>query len=88
MTTALRVSCVDLAVIAIAAVAPAGPRFENDFGGVGQSQQAQNVLTQRFPAQAGDQAQVVFRSCGTDARPGVAARVSQALGRDPARRPR
>jgi RND superfamily putative drug exporter len=69
-----------LAVIAIAAVAVvAGSRFENDFGGVGQSQQAQNVLTQRFPAQAGDQAQVVFRSSGPIRAPGVAARVSQAL---------
>jgi RND superfamily putative drug exporter len=69
-----------LGVIAIAAVAVvAGSRFENDFGGVGQSQQAQNVLTQRFPAQAGDQAQVVFRSSGPIRAPGVATRISRAL---------
>src|SRR5277367_20063 len=69
-----------LAVIAIAAVAGvAGSRFENDFGGVGQSQQVQDLLAHRFPAQAGDQAQVVFRSSGPIRAPGVAARVSQAL---------
>jgi RND superfamily putative drug exporter len=69
-----------LAVIAISAVAAtAGPRFENDFGGVGQSQQAQDLLTQRFPAQAGDQAQVVFRSSGPVRAPGTATRISQAL---------
>jgi putative drug exporter of the RND superfamily len=67
-------------VIAIAAVAVvAGSRFENDFGGVGQSQQAQNLLTHRFPAQAGDQAQVVFRSSRPVRAPGTATRISQAL---------
>ena len=50
-------------VIAIIAVASTiGSRFENNFGGVGQSQQAQTLLAQRFPTQAGDNAQVVFRS--------------------------
>jgi putative drug exporter of the RND superfamily len=69
-----------LAVIAIAAVAVvAGSRFENDFGGVGQSQQVQDLLTRRFPAQAGDQAQVVFRSSGPVRAPGTATRISQAL---------
>jgi putative drug exporter of the RND superfamily len=69
-----------LAVIAVVAVtSAAGTRFENDFGGVGQSQQAQNLLTQRFPAQAGDQAQVVFRSSAPIRTPAVAARISQAL---------
>jgi putative drug exporter of the RND superfamily len=69
-----------LVVIAIIAVAAtAGSRFENDFGGVGQSQQVQDLLTRRFPAQAGDQAQVVFRSSGPIRAPSVAARISQAL---------
>ena len=69
-----------LAVLAIAAVAVvAGSRFENDFGGVGQSQQVQDLLTHRFPAQAGDQAQVVFRSSGPVQAPGTATRISQAL---------
>jgi putative drug exporter of the RND superfamily len=69
-----------LAAIAIIAVAAtAGSRFENDFGGVGQSQQAQDLLAQRFPAQAGDQAQVVFRSSAAIRAPGVAARIGQAL---------
>jgi RND superfamily putative drug exporter len=69
-----------LAVIAIIAVAAtAGSRFENDFGGVGQSQQAQDLLAQRFPAQAGDQAQVVFRSSEEIRAPGVAARIGQVL---------
>ncbi len=68
-------------VIAIIAVASTiGSRFENNFGGVGQSQQAQNLLAQRFPTQAGDNAQVVFRSSGADrcARR-ASARVDQAL---------
>lgn len=69
-----------IAFIAIIAVATAvGSRFENIFSGAGQSQQAQNVLTQRFPAQAGDGAQVVFRSSAPLRSPGVTARVSQAL---------
>ena len=69
-----------LAVIAIIAVAAtAGSRFENDFGGVGQSQQAQDLLTHRFPAQAGDQAPVVFRSSGLVRAPGTATRIGQAL---------
>ena len=67
-------------VIAIIAVASAaGSRFENDFGGVGGSQRAQNILAQRFPAQAGDDAQVVFHSAGPIRSPGVTARVGQAL---------
>jgi RND superfamily putative drug exporter len=40
-----------IGVIAIIAVASAvGSRFLNDFGGVGQSQQTQDILAQRFPA--------------------------------------
>ena len=67
-------------VIAIIAVASTiGPRFENDFGGVGQSQQAQTILAQRFPTQAGDDAQVVFHSSEAIDAPDVIARVDQAL---------
>jgi RND superfamily putative drug exporter len=66
-----------IAVIAVATVA--GSRFENNFGGVGQSQQAQTILAQRFPAQAGDNAQVVFHSAGPVRAPGVAARIDRAL---------
>jgi RND superfamily putative drug exporter len=67
-------------VIAIIAVASAiGSRFENDFGGVGQSQQVQTILAQRFPTQAGDDAQVVFHSSGAINAPEVIARVDQAL---------
>ena len=67
-------------VIAIIAVASTiGARFENDFGGVGQSQQARTILAQRFPAQAGDDAQVVFRSSRAIGSPAVMARVEQAL---------
>jgi putative drug exporter of the RND superfamily len=69
-----------IAFIAIVAVATVvGSRFENIFSGVGQSQQAQDVLTQRFPAQAGDEAQVVFRSSAPIRSPGVAAQINQAL---------
>jgi hypothetical protein len=54
-----------IAVIAIIAVASAaGSRFEDDFSGVGQSGQVSSILAQRFPAQAGDAAQVVFHSVG------------------------
>ena len=68
-------------VIAIIAVASTiGSRFENNFGGVGQSQQAQSLLAQRFPTQAGDNAQVVFRSSGAIDAPEVISRVDQALG--------
>ena len=69
-----------IGVIAIIAVASAvGSRFENDFGGVGQSRQVSSILAQRFPAQAGDSALVVFRSSGPIRSPGVTARVDQAL---------
>jgi RND superfamily putative drug exporter len=68
------------AVIAVIAVASAaGSRFENDFGGVGQSQQAQNILVQRFPAQRGDDAQVVFHSAASIRAPAVTARIQRAL---------
>ena len=67
-------------VIAIIALASTiGSRFENNFGGVGQSQQAQTLLAQRFPTQAGDNALVVFRSSGGIDAPEVISRVDQAL---------
>jgi RND superfamily putative drug exporter len=66
-------------IVVIAVASTIGPRFENDFGGVGQSQQAQTILAQRFPAQAGDDAQIVFHSSGAIDAPNVIARVDQAL---------
>jgi putative drug exporter of the RND superfamily len=67
-------------VIAVIAVAlTVGSRFENDYGGVGQSQQVENILAQRFPAQAGDDAQVVFHSTALIANPKVIIRVDRAL---------
>jgi putative drug exporter of the RND superfamily len=68
------------AVVAIVALAlTVGSRFENDFGGVGQSQQAQNILTYRFPAQAGDSAQVVFHSSAPIDNPKTADHIDAAL---------
>jgi RND superfamily putative drug exporter len=66
-----------IAIIALASTV--GSRFENNFGGVGQSQQAQTLLAERFPAQAGDNAQVVFHSSGAIEAPEVVSRVDQAL---------
>ena len=67
-------------VIAVIAVtSTVGSHFENNFGGVGQSQQVQDILAQRFPAQVGDDAQVVFHSTGRIDAAGVTARVDRAL---------
>ena len=66
-----------VAVIALAGLV--GSRFEDDFGGVGQSQQVQSILATRFPAQAGDQAQVVFGSTVPLDGPRVVGRVDEAL---------
>jgi len=51
-----------LAIIGITVVAQVvGTHFENKFtSGNTQSQQAANLLSQRFPAEAGDNADVVF----------------------------
>jgi putative drug exporter of the RND superfamily len=69
-----------IAVIALIAVATAaGGRFQDSFGGNGQSQQAQQLLGQRFPAQAGDSAQVVFGSASPLAGPAPRLRVQQVL---------
>src|SRR5215831_7734694 len=55
-----------LAVVAISGLAQwAGSRLDNDFTlGSSPSQQAQNLLASRFPAQKGDSADVVLRSSG------------------------
>ena len=66
-----------VAVIALASIV--GPRFENIFGGVGQSQQVQAILQQRFPSQAGDDAQVVFRSAAPLTSPAVRSRIAAVL---------
>ncbi len=66
-------------IVVIAVASTIGPRFENDFGGVGQSQQAQTILAQRFPTQAGDDAQIVFHSSRAIDAPDVTARVHQVL---------
>jgi RND superfamily putative drug exporter len=66
-------------VVTIAVASAAGSRFENNFGGVGQSQQAQNILARRFPAQSGDDAQVVFHSAAPIRAPAITARVQRAL---------
>jgi RND superfamily putative drug exporter len=69
-----------LAVIAIIAIATlSGSRFQDSFGGNGQSQQAQDLLDQRFPAQAGDSAQVVFDSTAPLASPASQGDVQQVL---------
>ena len=66
-----------VAVIALASIV--GPRFENNFGGVGPSQQVQAILQQRFPSQAGDDAQVVFRSTAPLTSPAVRGRIAAVL---------
>ena len=69
-----------LAVIAVIAIATvSGSSFQDSFGGNGQSQQAQDLLDQRFPAQAGDSAQVVFDSAAPLASPASQSDVQQVL---------
>lgn len=55
-----------LALLAIAGIGRvAGSRFHDDFsGGHSQSQQAQALLADKFPADAGDHAQIVFHGDG------------------------
>jgi RND superfamily putative drug exporter len=58
----------------------AGSRFLDDFsGGNSQSQQAQNLLARTFPANAGDQAQVVFHASGPLNAPATARAVEAVL---------
>jgi putative drug exporter of the RND superfamily len=66
-----------LVLIAIATVT--GGRFQDSFGGNGQSQQAQDFLTKRFPAESGDSAQVVFDSSAPLANPAVSSQVAKLL---------
>jgi len=56
-----------LAVVAVIGLAQwAGSRLDNNFAlGASPSQQAENVLANRFPSQKGDSADVVLRSSGT-----------------------
>jgi putative drug exporter of the RND superfamily len=71
-------AAVVVAVIALATVA--GSRFSDSFsGGNSQSQQAQNLLAQRFPSQAGDTADVVFHSAGRLTDPATAAVIGRAV---------
>ncbi|MFD7842165.1 MMPL family transporter [Nocardia sp. NPDC059764] len=39
-----------------------GPHFKDNFGGVGQAQQVQDILHEQFPSRSGDSARVVFHS--------------------------
>jgi RND superfamily putative drug exporter len=66
-----------LAVVALATLV--GSRFENDFGGAGESQQARALLAARFPAHSGDQAQVVFAARAPLASAALAGRIDHAL---------
>ena len=66
-------------IVIIVVASTIGSRFENNFGGVGQSQQAQTLLDERFPTQAGDNAEVVFRSSAAIGAPDVTRRVDSVL---------
>ncbi|WP_169813714.1 MMPL family transporter [Nocardia pseudobrasiliensis] len=67
-----------LAVLAVIAVSIGfGSSFRNDYGGDGESAQAQAVLRHAFSAQAGDSAQLVFHS--SDPVTGHSDRITQAL---------
>jgi putative drug exporter of the RND superfamily len=58
-----------------------GSRFDDNFSaGNTPSQQAQNVLAERFPAQAGDTADVVFHAPGRLTDPATAAEISRVVG--------
>jgi putative drug exporter of the RND superfamily len=69
-----------IGVIAVVVLSSAvGSRFENDFGGVGQSQQVARYLQDYLPAQAGDEAEIVFRSSSSLTSPAVRRRVDNVL---------
>src|ERR1700722_8609922 len=54
--------------------------FLNKFGGSStESSRAQRLLAQRFPAQAGDDAQVVFQTAGSVSAPAVRAAITRDL---------
>jgi RND superfamily putative drug exporter len=67
-------------VLVIALATAAGSRFNDNFSGGGSgSQRAQSLLADRFPAQAGDTADVVFRSPGRLSDPATAAVIGRAV---------
>ena len=67
-------------VVVIALATTAGSRFNDNFsGGSSPSQRAQSLLATRFPAQAGDTADVVFRSAGRLSDPATAGVVGRAV---------
>jgi RND superfamily putative drug exporter len=69
-----------LVVVVIGLAVTAGSRFDDNFSaGNSPSQQAQNLLAQRFPAQAGDTADVVFRAAGRLSDPATAAVINRAV---------
>jgi putative drug exporter of the RND superfamily len=71
---------VALVVVVIGLATAAGGRFNDNFaGGNSPSQQAQNVLAQRFPSQAGDTADVVFHASGPLSDPAAAAVIGRAV---------
>jgi putative drug exporter of the RND superfamily len=78
-----RVVVITWAVVVASVIALAitgGSRFNDNFsGGNAQSQQAQNLLAQRFPSQAGDTADVVFHSAGRLTAPATAAAIGHAV---------
>ncbi|WP_328404757.1 MMPL family transporter [Nocardia sp. NBC_00403] len=49
---------------AFGAAGSLGPHFKDNFGGVGQAQQVQDILHGQFPSRSGDSARVVFHSTG------------------------
>ncbi len=67
-------------VLVIALAQMAGSRFNDNFSaGNSPSQQAQNVLSERFPSQAGDTADVVFHSSGKLSDPATAALLNRVV---------
>jgi len=67
-------------ILVITLAAMAGSRFNDNFSaGNSQSQQAQNLLAERFPSQAGDTADVVFHSAGKLSDPATAAVISRVV---------
>ena len=70
-----------LVVVSLAGRA-AGSQFKNDFnGGNTPSQQAQAFLDSQFPAQAGDSAQIVFKTSGLITAPASQVWVTRTVGR-------
>jgi RND superfamily putative drug exporter len=71
-----------LVVLATVVAQVAGTHFQNKFSaGNTPSQRAQDILTSRFPAEAGDQAQIVFSTSGRVTDPAVQADLTAVLAR-------